>query len=136
MTRRILNKLFYSIFVRVGKQYGGEEYPLITALLTTLLLSVTSFSLLLSALFVINYWFDISVFPFFPNWLYYGIVSVLMLLYYFLFIHKKRYLSILSDYKEMDGLSRRKKTLSYFLFFLFASFSLVIVGFVYLFFLK
>lgn len=136
MIRRELNKLFYSIFVRVGKQYGGTESPLIPALLTTLLLSVTSFQIVLSVVFVLHYWCDVSVLPFLPNWLFYGIGGVLMIVNYFLFIHKKLYMAIIDDCKGLNDINRKKETLPYYLCFLLASFSLVIVGFIYLFFLK
>lgn len=134
--RKKLDTLFYSIFLRIGKQYGGEDFPLIPSLLATLVLSVMSFSLMLSVTFVINHWCHIQILRFTPDWLLYSIFLGLLVANYFLFIHKKRYLAIMERYKNKDIKSRKKETLPYTIFFLLGLFSLVIVGFIYLFFLK
>lgn len=127
--------LFYSVFVRVGKQYGGEEYPLGPSILATLLLSVMSISMIMSFMFVLKYWLGVIRFSVFPAWLFYVIVAAIMLLNYLMFIHKKQYLTIIEKYKDKDNKTRRKETLPYAAFFFLGLFSLPIVGFIYLLFL-
>lgn len=78
-----LDTLFYSVFVRVGKQYGGEEHPLGPAILAVLLISVMFINMVMSFLFVLKYWFGVLQLIVFPTWLFYVIVVFIMLLSFF-----------------------------------------------------
>lgn len=136
MIQNSLDTLFYSLFVRVGKQYGGEEHPLGPAILAALLLSIMSFSLVMSVLFVINYWCDVKIIHHTHDYLFYGITVVLMAMNFFLFIHKKRYLTIMESYNGLDEKEKKKKTLPWFLLFVLNILSLPIVGYIYLLFMQ
>ena len=131
-----LDTLFYSLFVRVGKQYGGEEHPLGPAILAALLLSLMSFNLVMSVLFVINYWCDVKIIHHTHEWFLYGVAVALMIINYFLFIHKRRYLTIMESYKSLDVKEKKKKTLLWFLLFVLSTLSLPIVGFIYIYFMQ
>ena len=122
--------------MRVGKQYGGEEHPLGPAILAALLLSVMSFIMVMSVLFVINYWFDVKIIHHTHDWLLYGVAIALMIIHYFLFIHKRHYLTIMESYKSLDEKEKKKKTLPWFLIFVLNSLSLPIVGFIYILFIQ
>ena len=121
--KNCINKLFYSIYIRVGKQYGGTEFTLGPAILATILLSIMSLSIVISIVFVLKYWFEILHFTVFPMWLFYIIVALIMLLNYFLFVYRKRYLNV------------AERTLPWFLLFVLNSLSLPIVGYIYLLFM-
>ena len=134
--RNSLDTLFYSIFVRVGKQYGGEEHPLGPAILSALLFSVMSINMVMSFMFVLKYWFRVSQFMVFPTWLFYVIVALIMLLNYFLFVFRKRYLKVAERFKSLDERGKKKTTRPWFLLFVLKSFSLLIVGYIYLLFIQ
>lgn len=129
--REILDTLYYLVFVRVGKQYGGEEHPLGPAILVTLLLSVMLISMVLSFVFVLNYWFGVLQFMFFPTWLFYVIVALIILLSYYLFVFRNRYLKVAKRFKSLDERTKKKATLPRFLLFVLNTFSLPIVGYIY-----
>lgn len=131
-----LDTLFYSVFVRVGKQYGGEEHPLGPAILAALLLSVMSISIVMSFTFVLKYWFGVLQFMVFPTWLFYIIVALIMLLNYFLFVFRNRYLKIAERFKSLDERTKKKATLPWFLLFVLSSISLPVVGYIYLLFIQ
>lgn len=131
-----LDILFYSVFVRVGKQYGGEEYPLGPAILAMLLLSVMSISMIMSFMFVLKYWLGVMRFSVFPTWLFYVIVAVIMLFNYFTFIYRKRYLKVAERFKSLDKRRKKKTTFLWFLLFVLNSLSLPIVGYIYLLFMQ
>ena len=129
--RNSLDTLFYSIFVRVGKQYGGEEHPLGPAILSALLFSVMSINMVMSFMFVLKYWFRVSQFMVFPTWLFYVIFALMMLLNYFLFVFRKRYLKVAERFKSLDERGKKKTTRPWFLLFVLKSFFLPIVGYIY-----
>ena len=131
-----LDTLFYSVFVRVGKQYGGEEHPLGPAILATLLISVMYINMVMSFLFVLKYWFGVLQLIVFPTWLFYVIVVLIMLLNYFLYVFRKRYLKVSDRFKPLDERRKKKKTLPWFLLFVLNSLSLPIVGYIYLLFMQ
>ena len=133
--KNCIDKLFYSIYIRVGKQYGETEFTISPAILATILLSIMSLSIVISIVFVLKYWFEILHFTVFPTWLFYSIAVLILVLYYFLFVFRKRYMKIDEKFKSLDGMKRKKETLPWFLLFLFFSFSLPIVGYIYLLFM-
>ena len=134
--KNCIDKLFYSIYIRVGKQYGGTEFTIGPAILATILLSIMSLSIVISIVFVLKYWFEILHFTVFPTWLFYGIAAIIMLLNYFLFVYRKRYLKIAERYKSLDERRKKQTTLPWFLLFVLNSLSLPIVGYIYLLFMQ
>ena len=133
--KEIYYRMFYYVHKKMNREECSTKIVLINAITCAFLLSFMILMVIGSVVFILKWYCGIQCIDLTLNMVYL-ISAVLFFINCIIFLRKKRYATIIETYNLEDEIATKKKSNLYFSLFLLLTFSLPIVGFIYLFAIK